>query len=806
MTDVGFALRQATTRPALTAGVTATLGIGIAVTTAAISVAHAVLLRPLPYANPAELVHVGEIDRSEAGTPRGTAGGNLSWPDFLDYRSAQQTFTTLAGYSGGSRTLTGFGPPDRIASAEVTAGFFAMLGVPPQLGRTFTTSDEQADAPAAVMLTDGAWRRRFGGDPSFVGHVLTLNGQPATVVGILPPDFQFPLRGSAEIWLPIRPSPAQAERRFFHWLNVIGRLKPGVTIPQAGSDLDAIAAGFAELDPTYHDDTAVAIERLDAFIVGDVRRTLAVLLTAAVCVLLIACTNVAGLLVARSAARGREMSIRGALGATSGRLRRQMLVESLVLAVPGVIIGLGAGAALVRLFVTSLPDAQVVSLPHLQGLGLEPTVALVVTVIAMAGALIIGLAPAVGSGSGAAHASLRGAVSHDRRGARLRRTLVVAEVSLTVVLLSGAGLMARSVAGLIAVSPGFDPDDLFTARVTLSGARYTDSDVVRATHRDLRTRLSTLPGVTGVSTVDQLPLTGSGNSGTFVVQSQPGLPERETRVRTVAADYFDVMGIPLRAGRSFAEADRPGAPRVLLVNETFARTFFDGRAVGERIAFPFFDGRPYWEIVGVVGDEQVRQLDLPLLPVAYFPYAQTPDNGFSLVIRTRANAEALEAPVRAALAELDGNVPLFAVRTMSDILDSSDAVFRRRAVLALVALFAGAALVLTVVGLYGLVSQTVSERTREIGVRVTLGARPGQVMTEVLGGGLAPALTGIVIGLGLSLLAGRALEGLLYGISPADAVTFAVVVVSIGAVALLACLLPAGHALRVDPVDALRRD
>jgi len=804
--DVGFALRLAATRPGLIVGITATLAVGIAVTAAALSVAHAVLLRPLPYVNPTALVHVGEADRGETASPADRAGGNLSWPDFQDYRTAQQTFTALAGYSGGSRTLTGFGPPDRIAMAEVTTEFFSVLGVRPQAGRAFTAADGLPGAPPVVMLTDGAWRRRFGGDPTFVGRLLTLNGQPTTVIGILPPDFQFPLRGSAELWLPIRPSPAQVERRFFHWLNVIGRLRPGVTIGQAEADLDSIAAGFREVDPAYHADTIVGLERLGDFVVGDIRRTLLVLLAAAACVLLIACTNVAGLLVARSAARDREMAIRGALGASGWRLRRQVIVESLVLSVPGVLFGLMAGLGLVRMFVTSLPDAQVVSLPHLQGLGLRPGVALMVTALSLSAALVVGLAPAARLTWMASRTRLHGAVGVDRRGARLRTSLVVLQVGLAVVLLCGAGLMTRSVSRLLAVSPGFEPEGLFTARVTLSGSRYADADVVRAVHDDLLTRLARLPGVTGASTIDQLPLTGSGNSGTFVVESQPGVLERETRIRTVAANYFDVMGIPLLEGRPFTETDTAARPRVLLVNETFARTFFDGRALGERVAFPFFDGRPYWEIIGVVGDEQIRQLDLPLLPVAYFPYDQTPDNGFSLAIRTEADPVALEGLVRAVLGEIDGNVPLFAGRTMSSIMESSDAVFRRWTVLTLIGLFSGAALLLTLVGLYGLVSQTVSERTREIGVRVTMGARPGQVVGSVLRGGLTPVLFGIVIGLGVSLVAGRSLEGLLYGISSSDVATLAAVGVAIAIVATLACVVPAGRALRVDPVEALRRE
>jgi predicted permease len=793
-------------RPGLTAAVTATLAIGIAVTTAALSVAHAVLLRPLPYADPSGLVHLGEIDRNDVGTPRGTAGGNLSWLDFQDYRAGQRTFTALAGYSGGSRTLTGFGPPDRLPTAEATAEFFPMLGVQPETGRVFIADDAEPGAPSVALLSHGTWRRRFGGDPGIVGRAIELNGQPVTVVGVLPADFQFPLRGSAELWLPIRPSAAQAERRYYHWLNVIGRLRPGTTIDQARTDLDGIAAGFAAIDPRFHGATAVSVERLDAFVVGDIRQTLLVLLGAAVCVLLIACTNVAGLLVARATTRAREMEVRGALGATGGRLVSQMLIESGVLAMPGVLAGLGAGLALVQIFVSSMPVAQRVSLPHLENLTLHPAVVAAVLMASLLAAGLFGLAPSWRLLHTRNQSALRGVVGSDRRGARLQTSLVVAQIGLTAVLLTGAGLMGRSVMHLLAVSPGFTPEGLFTARVTLGGPRYRDADIVRASHRELLDLFSTLPGVTGASTINQLALTGSGNSGTFIVRSQPGVPERETRIRTAAANYFDVMGVPLLAGRGFAATDGPAAPLVLLVNETFAKTFFDGNPVGERIAFPFFDGRPWWEIVGVVGDEQVRQLDAEMLPVAYFAYAQTPDSGFSLVLRTRGEPAALEAPVRAALGEFDPALPLFSIGSMADILQDSDAVFRRQTVLALVAVFGGAALVLALVGLYGLVSQTLAERTREIGVRVTLGARPGHVAASIMRRGLIPAIAGIVLGVAASLVAAQAIDALLFGTSPTDPATLATVVAALAATAVLACALPAARALRIDPVEALRQE
>ncbi len=587
---------------------------------------------------------------------------------------------------------------------------------------------------------------------------------------------------------------------------MIGRLRPGASLDQARADLNRIAAGFAAIDPTYHDATTVAVEPLAGFIVDNAREVLLVLLGAATMVLLIACANIAGLLLARAASRRREMDVRGALGATGGRLVRQLLAEGLVLASPGTVLGLAGGFALVRLFVASMPAAQRASLPHLESLALHPAVVVTVVGISVLAALLFGAAPAWRLRATASRADLRGIVGFDRRRGRAQTALVVAQIALTLVLFVGAGLMGRTVARLTAVSPGFSTDGLLTMRTNLTGERYAGDDSVLAFHRDLLERLSALPGVTGVSTIDQAPLTGRGNSGTFVVESAPGIEERETQIRTVAANYFDVMGIPMQSGRPFAATDRIGSPLVLLVNETFARRFFDGRPVGERIAFPFFDGRPFWEIVGVVGDEQVAGIDGEMLPVAYFAYAQSAGNGFSLMMRTVSAPESAIAETRRVLSDMEPNAPLFAAQSMTTILRTSSAVYRRQTVLALVGTFAAAGLVLTMVGLYGLVSQAVSARTREIGVRLTLGARPDQVVSSVARGGLTPALVGLVVGLGLSALATRSLQGLLFGVESTDPLTLGVVVATLGLVAGVACFVPASRALRIDPVEALRRE
>jgi predicted permease len=582
--DLRFGIRLARRRPALAAAVVTTLAIGVAVTTAVMSLANAILLRPLPYADPGALVVIREID-----TRRERSSGNVSWPDFLDYQSRAGTFSSIAGFSGGTRALTGAGSADRVSVVEVTPNFLATLGVRPTLGRDLLDEDAVDGAPGVVVLTDRTWRARFGASPDIVGRAIDLGGAPTTVVGVLPPDFTFPLRGLAEMFVPAQLSAAQVERRYFHWLDAVGRMAPGVTPADAERDLARVAAGFALIDPEYHPAASVAVLRIADAIVGDVRPMLLALAGAGVLLGLITAINIAGLLVARASTRDREVSVRAAIGATRGRIVRQLVVESLVLAVPATAIGLGAGVAIVRLFVGLLPEAQRAALPQLQDLGLGLDVSLAGALVAIVAALLCGLVPAWRL-LGRNDVLLRAGVGGDRRHGRLSSGLVLAQVGIAVLLLTCAGLMGQSVRRLSAVSPGFDPDGLLTMRLSVPGAGYPGAESVLAFHGQLLEAIEAVPGVTGVATVNQLPLTGQGGTGTFRVDGEAVDFHQSTRVRTVTANYFDVLGIPMRDGRAFAGGDRPGAPPVVLVNESFARLVFEGRAVGRGISFPFVDG------------------------------------------------------------------------------------------------------------------------------------------------------------------------------------------------------------------------
>lgn len=798
--DIRFGIRLAIRRPALAIAVVTTLAIGVAVTTAVMSLTNAILLRPLPFADPGALVVIREVD-----TRRDSSSGNVSWPDFLDYRSRAGTLSTIAGFNGGTRALTGEGPADRVTVVEVTTNFLATLGVRPALGRDLVENDADDGAPGVVVLTDRTWRARFGAAPDVVGRVIDLGGAPTTVIGVLPPDFTFPLRGLAEMFVPAQPSAAQIARRNFHWLDAIGRLAPGATLAEAERDLARVAAGFAVIDPEYHPAASVAVLPVADAIVGDVRPMLLALAGAGVLLGLITAINIAGLLIARASTRDREVGVRAAIGATRSRIVRQLVVESLVLAAPATAIGLGAGVGIVRLFVGLLPEAQRAALPQLQDLGLGLDISLAGAVVAIVAALLCGLVPAWRL-LGRTEVLPRAGVGGDRRHGRLSAGLVLAQVGIAVLLLTCAGLMGQSVRRLAAVSPGFDPDGLLTMRLSIPGTDYPGAENVLAFHRQLLETIETVPGVTGVATVNQLPLTGQGGTGSFRVDGAVADFGQSTRVRTVTANYFDVLGIPMREGRAFAGGDRPGAPAVVLVNESFARLVFDGRAVGRGISFAFVDGQPYWEIVGVVGDERYDDIESPSGPVVYFHYGQSPDRGMSLAIRTAGDPLAALPGVVAAVGRLDAGIPLFARRSMRDILDSSDAVFRRRVVLLLVGVFSMAALLLAAVGLYGVVSQYVAARTREIGVRLTLGASTGSVARTVLARGLWPAALGLLLGVGGSLVVTGTLSSLLFRTSTRDPATYLLVTLTLGLVALAACLIPTLRARRIDPVEALRRE
>jgi predicted permease len=793
-------------QPGFAAAALVTMALGLAATTAVFTITYAVLLRALPYTDPGQLVSVTEID-----TRRERSSGNVSYPDFLDYRDTNASLVALAGHNGGTRTLTGSGPADRVAIAEVTEGFFSMLGVRPALGRDFEPADAVDGAPQVAILNDGAWRRRFGADAAIVGKTMTLSGQRTTIVGVLPAEFEFPPRGTAEIWMPIQPSQSQRQQRFRHWLEIVGRLRPGTTIDRAREDLDLIARRFATVDPDFHPAARVNVSPLTDQIVGGVRPTLVVLLAAAGFLLVASCASIGGLIVARSRRRLQEMIVRTAIGASAGRLGRQLVAEGVAIAIPGTALGVLLGYGLVRFFTASIPLSQRAALPHMSALTPDPVVLLVVAGLSFAAALGFSLVPAwqVSRPNAAALLRVRDASVPGRN---LGAVFVTVQLALALVLLTGAGLLGRSVYRLLHTSPGFETDGLLTMRLTLTGRRFASRPAAEAFHRDVVTAIDALPDANGAATINQLPLTGAGNSGTFTIYgtgTASGSPagsasEHSALVRSVSANYFDVMAIPITTGRPFAGSDRENTPRVVLVNQRLADLVFGGRALGQRISFPFFKDQPWWEIAGIVGDEQLDSLDRAMMPVVYFAHSQAPDNDFFIVVRTTGDPSSLAASVRSTVSSMDASLPVFSIATMDGIIANSNAVYRRRTALMLVAGFAGAALVLALVGLYAMVSQTVSQRTREIGIRVALGARRDEILKTMLRRGLRPVLAGLAFGIPASLAFGPWLGNLLYEVSSRDVTTIGAVVGVFSLVGVAACVIPAVKATRIDPVEAIR--
>ena len=804
--DVRYAARTLLRQPGFALMAVLTLALGIGANTAIFSVIDAALLRSLPYREPGRLVHLWETKRSRDFERR-----EASYPDFLDWRAqGTEVFEGLAGYTGRPVTLTDAGEATRVRGAAVTANFFDLLGVNAVAGRTFVGGEDGLEAKRVAVISHGLWQRRFGGEPGAVSREVTLDGQAYTVVGVLPADFQFALLGDTEVWTPLALTPDVASRRYMHWVKVVGRLKEGASLEAAQARLATIASRIEQDDSAAHAGVGLrAVELQDEF-VGPVRPVLFVLLGAVGFVLLIACTNVANLLLARSAARQKEVAIRAALGASRWRVVRQLLTESVLLSVVGGAAGLMIALWGVDLLVSLIPAGQLTQMPYLRSLSLNRDVLLFAMGLSLLTGVLFGLTPALS----ASRADLQGALKEGGRNTvsrgsrRLRDLLVVAEVALALMLLVGAGLLMKSLVVMLRVDPGFDPKGLLTMRIALPPSRYKEDDKAVRFYDELLRRVASVPGVRGAALTSNLPLAGDGGTGTpqIVGRSTPASELTEAHLRTVSANYFEVLGVPTVRGRSFAERDGAQAPPVLLVNKTYAeRVFPNEDPVGQRITFKFTNDVQF-EIVGVVGDEKVLSLDARTTPVVYFHMPQ--DSYFdsaALVVRTdAADPLALASTVRSEVRALDAEVPVFAVQTLEQMVAGSRAAFMRRYPAYLTGVFACVALLLALVGIYGVVSYSVAQRTHEIAVRVALGARTRDVLRLVLGHGLLLALGGIVVGAAGALALTRLISGLLFGVSAADPAVYGLVALLLAAVALLACLVPARRATKVDPMVALR--
>jgi putative ABC transport system permease protein len=798
--DTKYALRMFARQPGVTAVSVLTLALGIGANTAIFSAVNAILLRPLPYDDPDRVVTVWEKRQAE-----GVLDNVVAPADFLDWAGMNTSFEAMAAMTSASVDLTGSGEPARLYAGVVSPPFFDILRVRPALGRTFTRDEAFAGTPRVVLLTHKLWVTRFGSDPSVVGRTLTLNGGPVEVVGVLPSSFEFPDE-SLDLWAPLAlEGTAQPLSRTSHQFDVYARLKPGVTLQQARADMERVGLLLQQHYPEANRNHSAWVIPLEERLKGPVRNSLLLLLGAVAFVLLIACVNVANILLARAAGRRREIAVRSAVGAGRARLAGQMLTESVVLAAlgggAGLLVAWWAIGALKQMVPAGL---SVLGIAHLR---LEPRVLVFTAALSLVTGVLFGLLPAWQLASQDAGTVLKdGGRGPGGVRRRLRVTLVVSEIALASLLLVAAGLTLRSFMAVLNQPAGFRTSQAVAITVTLPPARYRSEQAYYTTFETLRERFAAVPGARGAGATSHLPLSGRDGRRGVTIEGREPTPDAPTRAhpRIVTPGYFDAMGITVVTGRGFTEADRAGSAPVAIVNETMARRYWPGISpIGRRVRLNG-DGGVWMEVVGVIADVKHWGLDAPVNPEMYQPLGQPLafSSTMTFVVRTDGDAAALAPGLRDEVRAVDPNLPLSTIRTMEGVASAS--VASRRAGLVLVAVFGVLALVLAALGIHGVTSHLVALRTPEIGVRMTLGAAPRSVMALVLREGALQAIAGLAIGLTGGVLLMRGFRSMLYGVEPADPVTLAIVGLGLLATALAACAIPARRAMRVDPVTAMR--
>jgi putative ABC transport system permease protein len=811
--NLRYAMRALWNSPGFTLVVVLTLALGIGANTAIFSVIYSALLHPLPYRDPGKLFHLGE---SRSQSDNSANGAQASYPDYLDWKRTAKSIQSFASYSGDAFTLSANGEPKNIFAAQVTPSFFSTLGVKPALGRDFLDGEMREDGPPVTILTDGFWRTEFGADPKVIGRVIHLDGKPATIVGVLPRDFEFAPARSAPLWVPIHQSGDPITRRSLRWLSVFGRLAPGVSPDQARAEMQSINAQLARAYPKENGSTFFVMESLTEQIVGKVRPILLILLGAVGFVLLITCANVANLVMTRSIGRRKEFAVRSALGASRASLFTQLLTESLLLSFIGAAVGLLGAQWGVNLLVAAIPESQLQSMPYLRDTGMNLPVLFFLGGVTVLTGILFGLAP----GLDASRTSLNDVLKDESRGgtsaghARLRNALVVAEISISLVLLVGAGLLLKSLHALLGQDPGFNLHNVLTFSVNLPDSSYPSDKTppyysaaaVRFDH-EFTQRLRSLPGVLDVGQTSGIPASGGSGTIRFVVEGRPTATgqEDECQIITVSTGYFSSLKIALADGRFFTPNDSRDAPGAVVVSRAFVKAYLPGEnPVGKRIRFTYSAQNPFLQIVGVAADTASIDLAAPPPPIIYTPNDQGPSTYLSYMVRTAGEPGAFVGAARAALQEMDPQLPLIQPQSLEQIANQSPSVFLRRYPSYLIGSLAALALVLAVVGLYGLISHMVLQRTREIGIRVALGAQRRDIMRMVLRQGIRATVAGVAIGVAAGLALTRLLRGLLYGVTPGDWLTFLSVALLLLVVALAACSIPARRATRVDPIVALR--
>ncbi len=791
--DVRYGARSIRKSPGFAALAVTALALGIGANTAVFSAVHAVLLEPLPFRDPSRLVMIFDVQPEVPQAP-------ASMPIYADWRDKNPVMDVVGGWTTRGAVLTGEGDPARLRTGVITATLMPVLGVRPLVGRWFTDAEDEPGGPNAVILSYATWQNRFGGDRSIVGRTITLNAQSYPVVGIMPPGFDYPARSN--IWIPLAMKVDESQRGS-HFLRVVARLKPGVTFVQAKSEMEAFGRRLSE--ETHHPH-GTTIAPLPDLLVGSTERPLLVLLGAVAFVLLIACVNVANLLLARAVSRERELAVRTALGARRLRIVRQLITESLLLALAGGAAGVGLAEWLIRLFVTLAPAGY----PRLAEIGLDPAVLGFTLAASVVTGVLFGLVPAFHAAASNPNTALREGSGRTSAGTRARavsRTLVVVEVALALVLVAGAGLMAKSLTRLQDQQTGLRVDHLLTFRLDLTSARYEQDEPVRVFFHDLLARLRAMPDVRSAGAIHLLPLDSWGWNGVPTIEGHAPWPagqEPLAEYRVVTTDYFKTMGVTLVRGRTFTDRDTDAATPVVMINQAAVERFFpDGDPIGRRLRGGFTSD--WAEIVGVVSNVRQARLDRAPLAEVYFPHAQAAYGGMNVVVRTSAaDPLALVPAVRQVVRQLDPDLPITGVRTMGQVVTESTR--QPRLSSTLIELFAVLAALLAVVGIYGVMSYSVGQRTREFGIRIAMGAGGRSVLRLVLREGLLITLVGLAVGLLAAVGLTRVLASQLFEISATDPWVLGAAAAGVLAVALAASYVPARRALKVDPMVALRAE
>ena len=800
LNDIRYATRNLIKRPAFTLIAAITLALGIGANTAIFSSVYALLLKPLPFPELDRVVAVWDTYPS-----RGVRRNEVALPNYLDWRAQNQSFEQLALYSWWSVNLTGIDPPERIQGFRITANFLNTLGVKPIMGRDFTEEENQPGKESVAILTHDFWQRRFGGDPNILGRTITLDSIAYTVVGVMPEQFRYP--ANAEFYSPIALTPTLLGARQFNSFYVVGRLKPGVSVQSAQADIDNITARLEQQYPETNTGSRASVFPIVADTVRKYEMGIWMGMAAVAFVLLIACANVANLMLARASGRQREIALRAALGASRWRIVRQLLTESSIVALIGGALGVLIAVWGIDALRAANPGDAAKFAPGWHQLGINLTVLVFTIALSLLSGLLFGLAPALEVSKPNLNDALKeGNRQSSGRSHRLRSSLVVAEVALSLVLLVGAGLFFRSFMTVFKTDPGFNPDNLLTMNLILPSAKYKEESQSVAFYTDLVQRVKAMPGVVSAAAVNFLPLGGSNASDAFLVEGAPEPKpgqENEGRYRVCTPDYFATMQIPILRGRAFTEQDKAGAPLVVIVNETLARKHWPGQdAIGKRIRFHApIDRAPWMEVVGVIKDVK-HELTIEVQPEFYLPHAQDVWRSMVVVARTTVDPASLAGSLRQNVWAIDKDQPVADVRTMVEVRAISVGLQQFNSLM--IGIFALVALLLAAIGIYGVMAFAVTQRTREIGIRMALGARRTDVLKMVVMNGMKLAILGLVIGLVASWALTRFISTLLYGVEPTDPLTFSVVSLCLLAAAFLACYAPARRATKIDPLEALR--